>query len=84
MLRTSFDKIDVFMEDKTSTKPPFVDDSTNGMDAKDILFGLPNQAQTPAQVAFDFVFEKWHDSFDNEEDALDLDENVSNDEREGL
>jgi hypothetical protein len=42
MLRTSFDKIDVFMEDKTSTKPPFVDDSTNGMDAKDILFGLPN------------------------------------------
>jgi hypothetical protein len=42
MLCPSFDKIDVLMGDKTSTNPPLVSNSTNGMDVKDIFFEFPS------------------------------------------
>ncbi len=76
MLCPSFDKIDPLMGDRTFTNPPFVGDSMDGMDAKDIFFGFFSQAQTLTQVASDFVFEQWDESLENEKDALDFDEMV--------
>ncbi len=82
MLCPSFDKIDPLMGDKAFTNPPF--DSMDGVDAKDFFLGLFSQAQTLTQVARNFVFEQWDDSFKNEKDAFDFDEGGSNHEGEGL
>jgi hypothetical protein len=40
MLCPFFEKINSLMGDKTFTNPPFVGDSMDGVDAKDIFFGF--------------------------------------------
>ncbi len=84
MLCPSFDKIDPLMGERTLANLPFVGDSMDGVDAKNIFFGFFSQAQTLTQVASDFVFEQWDDSLENDKDAFDFDEDGFNHEGEGL